>query len=86
MTTADRPLPEIFHLLSPFEDDGLSRYHAAKLFMGAAAVGARVVALFGPTHTISWGPWTEKKVVVSSPCACTGQLVTRSARLPLTVE
>ena len=28
-------------ILSPFEDDGLSRYHAAKLFMGAAAVGAR---------------------------------------------
>src|SRR5580700_2699839 len=28
-------------ILSPFEDDGLARYHAAKLFMGAAAVGAR---------------------------------------------
>ena len=28
-------------ILSPFEDDGLSRYHAAKLFMGAAAVGVR---------------------------------------------
>jgi DeoR family ulaG and ulaABCDEF operon transcriptional repressor len=28
-------------ILSPFEDDGLSRYHAAKLFMGAAAVGQR---------------------------------------------
>ncbi|MGH6957476.1 MAG: DeoR/GlpR family DNA-binding transcription regulator [Caulobacteraceae bacterium] len=28
-------------ILSPFEDDGLSRYHASKLFMGAAAVGAR---------------------------------------------
>lgn len=28
-------------ILSPFDDDGLSRYHAAKLFMGAAAVGAR---------------------------------------------
>jgi DeoR family ulaG and ulaABCDEF operon transcriptional repressor len=28
-------------ILSPFEDDGLSRYHAAKLFMGAAAVGPR---------------------------------------------
>src|SRR5579885_2107504 len=28
-------------ILSPFEEDGLSRYHASKLFMGAAAVGAR---------------------------------------------
>jgi DeoR family ulaG and ulaABCDEF operon transcriptional repressor len=28
-------------ILSPFEDDGLARYHAAKMFMGAAAVGAR---------------------------------------------
>jgi DeoR/GlpR family transcriptional regulator of sugar metabolism len=28
-------------ILSPFEDDGLSRYHAAKFFMGAAAVGPR---------------------------------------------
>src|SRR5579872_2798334 len=28
-------------ILSPFEDDGLARYHAAKLFMGAAAVGPR---------------------------------------------
>lgn len=28
-------------ILSPFEDDGANRYHAAKLFMGAAAVGPR---------------------------------------------
>ena len=28
-------------ILSPFEDDGLARYHAGKLFMGAAAVGPR---------------------------------------------
>jgi DeoR family ulaG and ulaABCDEF operon transcriptional repressor len=28
-------------ILSPFEDDGLARYHAAKAFMGAAAVGPR---------------------------------------------
>lgn len=28
-------------ILSPFEDDGLSRHHASRLFMGAAAVGAR---------------------------------------------
>jgi DeoR family ulaG and ulaABCDEF operon transcriptional repressor len=28
-------------ILSPFEDDGTDRYHASKLFMGAAAIGAR---------------------------------------------
>ncbi|HEV2364608.1 MAG TPA: DeoR/GlpR family DNA-binding transcription regulator [Caulobacteraceae bacterium] len=28
-------------ILSPFEDDGLARNHASKLFMGAAAVGPR---------------------------------------------
>jgi DeoR family ulaG and ulaABCDEF operon transcriptional repressor len=28
-------------ILSPFDEDGISRYHASKLFMGAAAVGAR---------------------------------------------
>ena len=26
-------------ILSPFEDDGMNRYHASKLFMGAAAIG-----------------------------------------------
>jgi DeoR family ulaG and ulaABCDEF operon transcriptional repressor len=28
-------------ILSPFDDDGLARHHASKLFMGAAAVGER---------------------------------------------
>ena len=28
-------------ILSPFDDDGLARYHASKLFIGAAAVGPR---------------------------------------------
>jgi DeoR family ulaG and ulaABCDEF operon transcriptional repressor len=28
-------------ILSPFEDDGINRYHASKLFMGAAALGPR---------------------------------------------
>ena len=28
-------------ILSPFEDDGINRYHATKLFMGAAAIGQR---------------------------------------------
>ena len=26
-------------ILSPFDDDGINRYHASKLFMGAAAIG-----------------------------------------------
>lgn len=30
-------------ILSPFDDDGLARHHASKLFMGAAAVGERGV-------------------------------------------
>jgi len=30
-------------VLSAFEDDGVSRYHASQMFMGAAAVGARGV-------------------------------------------
>jgi DeoR family ulaG and ulaABCDEF operon transcriptional repressor len=28
-------------ILSPFEDDGINRYHASKLFMGAAAISPR---------------------------------------------
>jgi DeoR family ulaG and ulaABCDEF operon transcriptional repressor len=28
-------------ILSPFEDDGMERFHAGKLFMGAAAIGPR---------------------------------------------
>jgi DeoR family transcriptional regulator, ulaG and ulaABCDEF operon transcriptional repressor len=28
-------------ILSPFEDDGINRYYASKLFMGAAAIGPR---------------------------------------------
>jgi DeoR family ulaG and ulaABCDEF operon transcriptional repressor len=28
-------------ILSPFEEDGLERYHASKMFMGAAAIGAK---------------------------------------------
>jgi DeoR family ulaG and ulaABCDEF operon transcriptional repressor len=28
-------------VLSPFEEDGLQRYHASKMFMGAAAVGSK---------------------------------------------
>jgi DeoR/GlpR family transcriptional regulator of sugar metabolism len=28
-------------ILSPFENDGTDRYHASKLFMGAAAIGAK---------------------------------------------
>jgi DeoR family ulaG and ulaABCDEF operon transcriptional repressor len=28
-------------VLSPFEEDGLERYHASKMFMGAAAIGSK---------------------------------------------
>lgn len=28
-------------ILSPFEEDGLGRYHASKMFMGAAAIGSK---------------------------------------------
>ncbi len=36
----------------------------------AAAVGVPVVALFGPTNPKNWGPWTERKWVLSPPCLC----------------
>jgi heptosyltransferase-3 len=36
----------------------------------AAAVGIPVVALFGPTNALSWGPWTAQKYVLSHLCAC----------------
>jgi heptosyltransferase-3 len=36
----------------------------------AAAVGIPVIALFGPTVPEVWGPWTERKIILSHPCAC----------------
>jgi heptosyltransferase-3 len=51
----------------------------AKLFVGvdsapmhiACAMGARVIALFGPSGEDDWGPWSERAIVVASdrhPC------------------
>jgi heptosyltransferase-3 len=36
----------------------------------AAALGIRVVALFGPSGERSWGPWGEGNVVLTSPFLC----------------
>ena len=50
----------------------------ASLFIGvdsapmhmAAALGVPVVALFGPSGEMSWGPWGEGHAVVASPYLC----------------
>ncbi|OGB97861.1 MAG: putative lipopolysaccharide heptosyltransferase III [candidate division NC10 bacterium RIFCSPLOWO2_12_FULL_66_18] len=50
----------------------------AALFLGvdsapmhmAAALGVPVVALFGPSGEVSWGPWGEGHMVVTSPYLC----------------
>ena len=50
----------------------------ADLFLGvdtapmhiAAAVGTRVVAVFGPSHHETWSPWGPGHQVVRRPCAC----------------
>ena len=50
----------------------------ARLFVGvdsapmhmAAALGIPVVALFGPSGDMSWGPWGEGNVVLTSPFLC----------------
>ena len=50
----------------------------AALFLGvdsapmhmAAALGVQVVALFGPSGEVSWGPWGHGHVVITSPYLC----------------
>jgi heptosyltransferase-3 len=50
----------------------------ASLFVGvdsapmhmAAALGVPVVALFGPSGEMSWGPWGEGHAVIASPYLC----------------
>ncbi len=50
----------------------------ARLFIGvdsapmhmAAALGVPIIALFGPSGEVSWGPWGDGHVVVSSPYLC----------------
>jgi heptosyltransferase-3 len=36
----------------------------------AAALGVPVVALFGPSGEMSWGPWGEGHAVIASPYLC----------------
>jgi heptosyltransferase-3 len=53
----------------------------AHLFLGvdtapmhiAAAVGTRVVAVFGPSDDQMWGPWGEGHIVVRRTCHCLAQ-------------
>jgi ADP-heptose:LPS heptosyltransferase len=51
------------------ESDGYFGVDTAPMHM-AAAVGVPVLALFGPTNPVSWGPWTPKARVLSHPCQC----------------
>jgi heptosyltransferase-3 len=51
------------------ESNGYFGVDTAPMHM-AAAVGVPVTALFGPTNQVSWGPWTDRKWVLSHPCAC----------------
>jgi heptosyltransferase-3 len=51
------------------ESDGYFGVDTAPMHM-AAAVGVPVVALFGPTNPVSWGPWTPLAQVLQHPCLC----------------
>jgi heptosyltransferase-3 len=51
--------------------DGYFGVDTAPMHM-AAAVGVPVIALFGPTNSVSWGPWTPLARVLSQPCLCIG--------------
>ena len=51
------------------ESDGYFGVDTAPMHM-AAAVGAPVVALFGPTNPQNWGPWTSLAQVLSKHCPC----------------
>ena len=50
----------------------------ARLFVGvdsapmhiAAAVGAAVIGIFGPSSETLWGPWCEEKLAVSRELGC----------------
>lgn len=58
--------------------ENISLYRAADLFFGvdsgpmhaAAAVGAPIVALFGPTDERKWGPWGEGHRVITKRLSC----------------
>ena len=51
------------------ESDGYFGVDTAPMHM-AAAVGVPVVALFGPTNPVNWGPWTPLAQVLQHPCPC----------------
>lgn len=51
------------------ESSGYFGVDTAPMHM-AAAVGVPVIALFGPTKPLSWGPWTPLGKVLCHPCAC----------------
>jgi len=51
------------------ESDGYFGVDTAPMHM-AAAVGGPVIALFGPTDQTGWAPWTDRRCVLSHPCAC----------------
>ncbi len=51
------------------ESDGYFGVDTAPMHM-AAAVGVPVVALFGPTHSVNWGPWTPLGCALSKRCPC----------------
>jgi len=51
------------------ESDGYFGVDTAPMHM-AAAVGAPVVSLFGPTNPLNWGPWTPVGHVLSKTCLC----------------
>lgn len=58
--------------------ENISVYRAADLYFGvdsgpmhvAAAVGVPVVALFGPTNEIKWGPWGDGHIVLTKKLSC----------------
>jgi len=58
--------------------ENISVYRACNLFFGvdsgpmhmAAAAGVRVVALFGPTNEVKWGPWGTGHRIITKRLAC----------------
>lgn len=70
------PALDLSGQLSLQELGALSR--RAKLFVGvdsapmhiAAAVGAPVIGIFGPSSEVLWGPWCERKLVLSRELPC----------------